>query len=65
MRVLAACGIYDMSTPALATRHALGQCGIPAERVCILDFPGGHTVYDRSDNRASLSRAIRDLIVNG
>lgn len=65
MRLLAACGIYDMSTPALATRHALGQCGIPAERVCILDFPGGHTVYDRSDNRASLSRAIRDLIVNG
>lgn len=62
LQVLAVAGVYDMSTPALATRHALTRPGVPPGRVSILDVEGGHTPYDTPVNRACVARAIRSLI---
>lgn len=61
-RLVAACGIYDMSTPALATRYALEHVPVAPERMQILDFPAGHTIYDNTDNRAALADAIRGMV---
>lgn len=61
-QLVAACGIYDMSTPALATRYALGHAGAPSERMHIIDFPAGHTIYDTAENRATLAQAIRKMV---
>jgi len=62
LQVLAVAGMYDMSTPALATRHALSRQGVPPGRVSILDVEGGHTPYETPGNRACVARAIRSLI---
>jgi len=62
LNVLAACGIFDMSTPALATHHALSHGAIPRDRVRIIDLPAGHTAYDTPSNRAALAAGIRALL---
>ncbi|WP_321792734.1 S10 family serine carboxypeptidase-like protein [Burkholderia pyrrocinia] len=62
LRVLAAAGIFDMSTPALATRHAMTRAEMPAERVEVIELPGGHTIYDTKDNRTALGERLRSLI---
>lgn len=61
--LLAACGIYDMSTPALSTRYALTHAEVSPKRMHIVDFPAGHTIYDTSDNRTALARAIRKMVL--
>jgi len=65
LHVLGIAGVYDMSTPALATRHALTRPGLPASRIRILELESGHSPYEKPENRASVGLAIRRMLTAG
>lgn len=64
LRVLAAAGIFDMSTPALATRHAMTRAAMPADRVEVVELLGGHTIYDATENRIALGKKLRSFLAD-
>ncbi|MFL6768042.1 MAG: S10 family peptidase [Sphingomicrobium sp.] len=62
MRIFVAQGYYDFATPFFAAEYALSRTGIPQDRVQFHYYDAGHMMYVRDEDRAKLSRDIRDFI---
>ena len=62
LRVFVAQGYYDFATPFFAAEYALSRTGIPQDRVHYRYYGAGHMMYVRDQDRAQLSRDIRDFI---
>ncbi len=48
LKILAACGLYDMATPYFATEYTFNHLGLPPElqaNVHITRYPAGHMMY--------------------
>ena len=61
LKVLAACGLYDMATPYFATEYTFRHMGLPPElqdNVHITRYPAGHMMYV---HRPSLEQFKADL----
>ena len=62
MRIFVAQGYYDFATPFFAAEYALSRTGIPQDRVEYQYYEAGHMMYVRDEDRAKLSRDIRQFI---
>ncbi len=62
LRVFVGQGYYDFATPFFAAEYALTRTGIPTERVEYQYYGSGHMMYVRDEDRAKLSRDIRNFI---
>jgi len=62
MRIFVAQGYYDFATPFFAAEYALSRTGIPQDRVQFHYYDAGHMMYVRDEDRAKLSRDIREFI---
>ena len=62
LRVFVGQGWYDFATPFFAAEYALSRTGIPQERVEYHYYDAGHMMYVRDQDRAKLSRDIRNFI---
>jgi len=65
LRVFVGQGWYDFATPFYAAEYALTRTGMPAERIQFRYYGSGHMMYVRDDDRAALSRDIRQFIRGG
>ena len=62
LRVFVGQGYYDFATPFFAAEYALSRTGIPQDRVQFQYYHAGHMMYVRQEDRAKLSRDIRNFI---
>lgn len=62
LKVFVAQGYYDFATPFFGAEYSLSRTGIPAGRVEYQYYGAGHMMYVRDEDRAKLSRDIRDFI---
>ena len=62
MRIFVAQGYYDFATPFFAAEYALSRTGIPQDRIEYRYYGAGHMMYVRDEDRANLSRDIRQFI---
>ena len=62
LRVFVGQGYYDFATPFFGAEYALSRTGIPRERIQYAYYGSGHMMYVRDDDRAKLSRDVRDFI---
>ncbi|HEY7810403.1 MAG TPA: peptidase S10 [Allosphingosinicella sp.] len=62
LRIFVGQGYYDFATPFFGAEYALSRTGIPADRVQFSYYGSGHMMYVRDDDRAKLSRDIREFI---
>ena len=64
LRVFVGQGWYDFATPFYAAEYALTRTGFPTDRIEFRYYGSGHMMYVRDEDRAALSRDIRDFIRN-
>ena len=62
MRIFVGQGYYDFATPFFAAEYALSRTGIPQDRIQFHYYDAGHMMYVRDEDRAKLSRDIREFI---
>jgi carboxypeptidase C (cathepsin A) len=62
LRIFVGQGYYDFATPFFAAEYALSRSGIPQDRVQFHYYHAGHMMYVRDEDRAKLTRDIRDFI---
>ncbi|HEV2080774.1 MAG TPA: peptidase S10 [Allosphingosinicella sp.] len=62
LRVFVGQGYYDFATPFFAAEYALTRTGIPQDRIHYEYYGSGHMMYVREEDRAKLSRDVRDFI---
>ena len=62
MKVLFASGLYDLCTHAGFTRYLVSHAGLPRERVCVREYPGGHGVYSSEEGKAAFLADVRELL---
>ncbi|MCL6741989.1 peptidase S10 [Sphingomonas sp. RB56-2] len=62
LRVFVGQGYYDFATPFFAAEYALSRTGIPQDRVEFHYYHAGHMMYVRDEDRAKLTRDIRQFI---
>ena len=62
LRIFVAQGYYDFATPFFAAEYALSRTGIPQERVEYHYYDAGHMMYVRDEDRAKLTRDVRNFI---
>ncbi len=62
LRIFVGQGWYDFATPFFAAEHALTRAGFPRDRIAFRYYDSGHMMYVRDQDRATLSRDIRDFI---
>ena len=62
MRIFVGQGYYDFATPFFAAEYALSRTGIPQDRIEYHYYDAGHMMYVRDEDRAKLSRDIRQFI---
>ena len=62
MRIFVGQGYYDFATPFFAAEYALSRTGIPQDRVEYHYYDAGHMMYVRDEDRAKLSRDVRQFI---
>ena len=62
MRIFVGQGYYDFATPFFAAEYALTRTGIPQDRVEFHYYDAGHMMYVRDEDRAKLSRDVRQFI---
>ncbi|MDP9416129.1 MAG: peptidase S10 [Pseudomonadota bacterium] len=62
LRVFVGQGYYDFATPFFAAEYALTRTGIPSDRIEYQYYGSGHMMYVRDEDRAKLSRDIRNFI---
>lgn len=62
MRIFVAQGYYDFATPFFAAEYALSRTGIPQDRIEYRYYGAGHMMYVRDEDRALLSRDVRQFI---
>jgi carboxypeptidase C (cathepsin A) len=62
LRIFVGQGYYDFATPFFGAEYALSRTGIPQDRIEYRYYGSGHMMYVRDEDRAGLSRDIRDFI---
>lgn len=65
LKVLAACGIYDLATPYLATKYTFNHLGLPPEleaNVRLTLYPAGHMMYLHEPSLAQLKADLKHFI---
>jgi carboxypeptidase C (cathepsin A) len=62
MRLFVGQGWFDFATPFFGAEYALSRTGIPTDRVDYRYYGSGHMMYVRDEDRAKLSRDIREFI---
>jgi carboxypeptidase C (cathepsin A) len=55
-------GLYDMTTPALAGRYAIDHAGVPLDRITVVDFEAGHSMYAHEPSLKKMSESIRAFL---
>jgi carboxypeptidase C (cathepsin A) len=64
MKVLVACGYYDLITPFFDAEFTFSRNAIPFERVDFTYYEGGHMMYNHKPAFVQLANDIRAFIVN-
>ncbi|MFT6214274.1 MAG: carboxypeptidase C (cathepsin A) [Roseivirga sp.] len=62
MKVLVACGYYDMITPFFDAEFTFSRNAIPMERVQLTYYEGGHMMYNHVPDFNKLAKDIRVFI---
>jgi carboxypeptidase C (cathepsin A) len=62
MRIFVGQGWFDFATPFFGAEYALSRTGIPQDRIDYRYYGSGHMMYVRDEDRAKLSRDIREFI---
>jgi carboxypeptidase C (cathepsin A) len=62
LKVLVAQGYFDFATPFFGAEYSLSRTGIPQDRIQYHYYGAGHMMYVRDEDRARLSRDIREFI---
>jgi len=62
LKVFVGQGYYDFATPFFGAEYSLTRTGIPQDRVEYHYYHAGHMMYVRDEDRAKLSRDIRNFI---
>jgi carboxypeptidase C (cathepsin A) len=62
LRVFVGQGYFDFATPFFGAEYSLSRTGIPQDRVHYRYYGSGHMMYVRDEDRAKLSRDIREFI---
>ncbi len=62
LRTFVAQGYFDFATPFFGAEYSLNRTGIPQDRVAFHYYDAGHMMYVRDEDRAKLSRDIREFI---
>jgi carboxypeptidase C (cathepsin A) len=62
LRVFAAGGYYDITTPVYAGQFALDQAGVPASRVTYARYAAGHSIFEDEPELTKLSADLRRMI---
>ena len=62
MPLLVAGGYFDLATPVYAARYVLEHAGVPADRVQYVNFPTGHSIFEKEEELAKLSEMVRAFI---
>lgn len=65
LKVLAACGLYDMATPYFATEYTLNHLGLPADlqdNVRVTRYPAGHMMYTHYPSLVQLKADLARLV---
>jgi carboxypeptidase C (cathepsin A) len=67
LRMFAAGGYYDITTPVYAGQFAIEQHGVPADRVAFHRYAAGHSAFEDADALAALSgdlhRFVAEVVV--
>lgn len=62
LRVFAAGGYYDITTPVYAGQFALEQAGVPASNVTYARYAAGHSIFEDEPELTKLSADLRKMI---
>jgi carboxypeptidase C (cathepsin A) len=62
LRVFVGQGYFDFATPFFGAEYSLSRTGIPQDRIVYRYYGSGHMMYVRDEDRAKLSRDIREFI---
>ena len=62
MKVLVACGYYDLITPFFDAEFTFSRNAIPFERVEFTYYEGGHMMYNHKPAFVQLASDIREFI---
>jgi carboxypeptidase C (cathepsin A) len=62
LRVLAACGYYDLATPFFGSENALSQDGLAHERIAFTYYEVGHMLFVHEPSRVQLLHDVRHFI---
>ncbi|MEP9404368.1 S10 family serine carboxypeptidase-like protein [Sphingomonas silueang] len=62
LRVFAAGGYYDITTPVFAGQFAIEQNGVPADRVTFRRYAAGHSAFEDDAALAALSRDLHRFV---
>jgi carboxypeptidase C (cathepsin A) len=62
LRVFVAQGYYDFATPFFGAEYSLSRSGIPQDRIQFHYYDAGHMMYVRDEDRAKLTRDVRNFI---
>lgn len=68
LRVLYACGYYDLACPFYATHYTVNHMNLDKEarsRVSFTYYPAGHMMYIEKGSREQLTRDAREFITRG
>lgn len=62
MKVMVACGYYDLITPFFDAEYTFARNGIVKDRVDMKYYEGGHMMYTHEPDLIQLSKDIREFI---
>lgn len=62
LRLIWTAGYYDLSAPAYGARLAIRQAGAPVKRTHEILLPGPHSVFEGDEDKAVLSKALRNFV---
>lgn len=64
MKVMVACGYYDLITPFFDAEYTFARNGIVTERVEMNYYEGGHMMYTHEPDLIQLSKDIREFMTS-
>lgn len=62
MKVLVACGYYDLITPFFDAEYTFSRNGIPTDQVKLTYYEGGHMMYNHQPDFEQLAKDIREFL---
>ncbi|MEM6806168.1 MAG: peptidase S10, partial [Bacteroidota bacterium] len=62
MKVLVACGYYDLITPFFDAEYTFARNGIPQKEIKLTYYEAGHMMYNHQEDFDQLAKDIRDFL---